>query len=159
MHETKCRGPRDTYVVKISALYDPWRSRKCRNTKIVKRRKGTTRSFIVSILEFLSVSLFELILQFGGSVAQRLSGSVVQWFSGYAVQWLSGSLALWHSDSVFVCAGPTGLLQAFISDCRKINKISYRLKLLIIIKKYYVDEGDGEITVDALRLGTSLNSC
>ena len=33
MHNTKCRGARDTYVVKISALYDPWRSKRQRKIK------------------------------------------------------------------------------------------------------------------------------
>ena len=34
MHETKCRGARDLLVVKVSALYDPWPSKK-RQTKVV----------------------------------------------------------------------------------------------------------------------------
>jgi hypothetical protein len=36
MDKTKCRGARDLSVVKVSALYDPWRSKKHRKTTIAK---------------------------------------------------------------------------------------------------------------------------
>ena len=35
MHETNCRGAGDLLVVKVSALYDLWRSKKHRKTKIM----------------------------------------------------------------------------------------------------------------------------
>ena len=39
MQKTKNRGDRDLFVVKFSALYDPWSSKKRKKTKIAKTVK------------------------------------------------------------------------------------------------------------------------